>query len=226
MNTIRAFTLTALAVILAGCQTSPPLKQQECPVVEALVCPVIEVVQCPEPKVVETVITQCEAQPQIQVAKVAKVAKIAETHEYTSIGGIEWAFIEPGNVALEARIDTGAETSSIHAEDIQLIEKDGKRWVRFSLTHPETNVKIPLERRLHRRILVKQTAENVEDRRYVIRMWVTLGESRTWLDVGLSDREGFEFPLLIGRNMLMDTFVVDISQRHTLPKPVSGRGVQ
>ena len=220
MNTIRAFTLTALAVILAGCQTNPPLKQQECPVVEALVCPVYEVAQCPEPKVVETVITQCEAQPQIQVVKVA------EPQKYISIGGIEWAFIEPGNVALEARIDTGAETSSIHAEDIQLIEKDGKRWVRFSLTHPETNVKIPLERRLHRRILVKQTAGDVEDRRFVVRMWVTLGARRTWLDVSLSDREGFEFPLLLGRNMLMDNFVVDISQRHTLRKPVPGREVQ
>lgn len=220
MNTIRTFTLTALAVILAGCQTNPPLIQQECPVIEALVCPVYEVVQCPEPKVVEAVIPQCEAQPRIQVVK------IAEPQKYTSIGGIEWAFIEPGNVVLEARIDTGAETSSIHAQDIQLIEKDGKRWVRFSLTHPETNVKIPLERRLHRRILVKQTADILEDRRYVVRMWVTLGASRTWLDVSLSDREGFEFPLLLGRNMLMDAFVVDISQRHTLPKRVPGSEVQ
>ena len=220
MNTIRAFALTALAVILAGCQTTPPEKPQECPVVEAFACPVYEEVQCPEPKVVETVITQCEAQPQIQVASPA------EPQKYTSIGEIEWAFIEPGNVALEARIDTGAETSSIHAEDIQLIEKDGTRWVRFSLTHPETNVKMPLERRLHRRILVKQKVGDVEDRRYVIRMWVTLGDSRTWLDLSLSDREGFEFPLLIGRNMLMDAFVVDISQRHTLPKPVPDAELQ
>ena len=52
----------------------------------------------------------------------------------------------------------------------------------------------------------------------MIRMWVTLGDSRVWLDVSLSDREDFEFPLLIGRNMLMDNFVVDISQRHSLPK--------
>lgn len=220
MNTIRAFTLTALAVILAGCQTNPPEKQQDCPVIEASVCPVCEVAQCPEPKVVEKVTTQCEAQPQVQCAKTAAPQK------HTSIGEIEWAFVEPGNVVLEARVDTGAETSSIHAEDIQLIEKDGKRWVRFSLTHPETNVKIPLERRLHRRILVKQKVADVQDRRYVVRMWVTLGDSRIWLDVSLSDREDFEFPLLIGRNMLMDTFVVDISQRHTLPKPVPDAEVQ
>ena len=220
MNTIRALSLTALAVALAGCQTTPPVQPQVCPVIEPLVCPVYEEVKCPEPTVIETVITQCEAQPKIQVES------IAEPQKYTSIGEIEWAFIEPGNVALEARIDTGAETSSIHAEDIQLIEKDGTRWVRFSLTHPETNVKMPLERRLHRRILVKQKAGNLEDRRYVIRMWVTLGDSRTWLDVSLTDRDSFEFPLLIGRNMLMDAFVVDISQRHTLPKPVASAEAQ
>ena len=220
MNTIRAFTLTALAMILAGCQTSPPVKQQECPVIEVSACPVCEVTQCPEPQVIETVITQCEAQPQ------AQCAIIAAPQKYGNIGEIEWAFVEPGNVVLEARIDTGAETSSIHAEDIQLIEKDGKRWVRFSLTPPETNVKIPLERRLHRRILVKQKAEGEQDRRYVVRMWVTLGDSRIWLDVSLSDRDDFEFPLLIGRNMLMDNFIVDISERHTLPKPVPDAEVQ
>ena len=122
---------------------------------------------------------------------------------------------------LEARIDTGAETSSIHAEDIQLIEKDGKRWIRFNLENPQTGAMIPLERRLHRRILVKTKAEGVTDRRYVVRMWVTLGQTRVWLDVSLSDRDDFEFPLLIGRNMLVDHFSVDVSKHHTLTKPTT-----
>ncbi len=220
MTTIRAFTLTALAVILVGCQTGPPEKQQDCPAIDTSACPVCAVAQCPEPKVLDKVATECETPPQAQCVSTVAPPK------YQSIGEIEWAFVEPGNVVLEARVDTGAETSSIHAEDIQLIEKDGKRWVRFSLMHPETNVKIPLERRLHRRILVKQKIGDVQDRRYVIRMWVTLGGSRVWLDVSLSDREDFEFPLLIGRNMLMDNFVVDISQRHSLPKPSPDAEVQ
>lgn len=127
--------------------------------------------------------------------------------------------MEPGDVVLEARIDTGAETSSIHAENIQLLEKDGARWVRFSLQAPDSDEEIQLERRLHRRILVKQKGGDDYDRRYVVRMWITLGDTRTWLDVSLSDRDDFEFPLLIGRNMLMDAFAVDVSQHHTLPKP-------
>jgi hypothetical protein len=128
--------------------------------------------------------------------------------------------VEPGDIILEARIDTGAETSSIHAENIQLIEKDGKRWVRFNLSNPQTGAAIPLERRLHRRILVKQKTGSGNDRRYVVRMWLTLGDTRTWVDVSLSDRDDFDFPLLIGRNMLMDNFSVDVSGHHTLPKPV------
>ena len=207
-NTVTAVTL----ILLMGCQTSPSVTTtdtRDCPAMEAVSCPVCEEAQCPEPEVPEKVITQCEPTPASQCEPA-----------YPVVGEKEWALVEPGNLVLEARIDTGAETSSIHAEDIQLIEKDGKRWVRFNLPDPKTNTMIPLERRLHRRILVKQQAEEVEDRRYVVRMWVTLGETRTWLDVSLSDRTDFEFPLLIGRNMLMDAFVVDVSRHHSLPVPV------
>lgn len=214
MTTRRYFTLTALWIALAGCQTTPTAPEQECPVVQATVCPVCEVIQCPTPSVVEKAAAQCDP----IVPPKCELPPVEEKHQ--TIGEKEWAYVEPGGVVLEARIDTGAETSSIHAEDIQLIEKDGKRWVRFSLTDPKTNAKIPLERRLHRRIRVKQKNEETQDRRYVVRMWVTMGDSRTWLDLSLSDREDFEFPLLIGRNMLMDDFVVDISKHHTLTKPI------
>ena len=215
---MRYFALTALSLTLAGCQTAPPLAQPECPVIEKFSCPACEVQQCPEPAAVDEVITACEPVPQVQ----CETTSVEEKNE--TIGEVEWAYVEPGDLALEARIDTGAATSSIHAEDIRLVEKDGKRWVQFSLTDPTTNDKISLERRLHRRILVKQKGEDVEDRRYVVRMWITLGNNRTWIDVSLSDRDDYEFPLLLGRNMLMDHFVVDVSKHHTMPKPTPESG--
>ncbi|MFT5710738.1 MAG: hypothetical protein ACI8QT_001437 [Halioglobus sp.] len=210
---MRYFVLAALSLTLAGCQTSPPLVVPDCPVIESVSCPACEVQQCPTPAVVDKVITACEPVPPVQCETASAEQK------YETIGEVEWAFVEPGELTLEARIDTGAETSSIHAEDIRLLEKDGKRWVQFALTDPTTKAKISLERRLHRRILVKQKASDVQDRRYVVRMWVTLGNNRTWLDVSLSDRDDFEFPLLLGRNVLMDNFVVDVSKHHTIPKP-------
>ena len=209
MPVTRIALVAALLFSAVGCQTSPTVtetKTQDCPA--PVPCPVCEVQQCPQPEAVEKTATEQRPLSSSQPAPT-----------YPVIGEKEWALVEPGNVVLEARIDTGAETSSLHAEDIQLIEKDGKRWIRFNLPDPKTKTNIPLERRLHRRILVKQQTGDVEDRRYVVRMWVTLGDTRTWLDVSLTDREDFDQALLIGRNMLMDAFVVDISRRHTLPIP-------
>jgi hypothetical protein len=131
------------------------------------------------------------------------------------IGAIEWAKVEPSGLLFESRIDTGADTTSIHAENIQLIEKDGKRYVRFVLTDPGTGETLQQEVRLRRRVLIKQN-DGPRERRYVVRMWVTLGKTKSRIDVNLSDRSDFEYPLLIGRNFLTDSMIVDVSRHHTL----------
>jgi hypothetical protein len=133
------------------------------------------------------------------------------------IGAVEWVTVEPGNVQMEARIDTGAETTSVHAEDIQLVEKDGKRYVQFTLLDPASGEQVTLEERLRRKVLIKQSAGDPE-RRYVVRMWLTLGETRSRVDVTLSDRDFLDYPLLIGRNFLVDTMIVDVSQQYLLPR--------
>jgi hypothetical protein len=71
--------------------------------------------------------------------------------------------------------------------------------------------------RLRRRVLIKQT-DGHYDRRYVVRMWVTLGETRSRIDVNLTNRTNFEYPMLIGRNFLTDSLIVDVSRHHTLDK--------
>jgi hypothetical protein len=114
---------------------------------------------------------------------------------------------------MPARIDTGAATTTIHAEDIELVEKDGKRWVHFSLIDPDTNEKVQVEQRLHRKVVMKQS-DGGEQRRYVVRMWISLGETRSLVDVTLTDRENMEYPLLIGRNLLVDTVIVDVSRKN------------
>jgi hypothetical protein len=129
------------------------------------------------------------------------------------VGAVEQVLVEPAGLLLAARIDTGAETTSIHAEDIQLLEKDGKRYVRFALID-EDGQKLVQELRLRRRVLIKQHGGEPE-RRYVVEMWVTLGGIRSRIDVNLSDREDFEYPLLVGRNFLVDTVIVDVSRHYT-----------
>jgi hypothetical protein len=131
------------------------------------------------------------------------------------VGAVEMVRIEPADLMLEARIDTGAETTSIHAEDIQLVENDGRRYVRFMLIDGANGEQVQQELRLRRRVLIKQSY-GPDERRYVVRMWLTLGDTRSRVDVNLSDRTNFEYPLLIGRNFLTDSLIVDVSRHHAL----------
>ncbi|WP_461482741.1 ATP-dependent zinc protease family protein, partial [Porticoccus sp.] len=131
------------------------------------------------------------------------------------IGEVENVAVDPPGVTLEARIDTGAASSSMHAENIQMVERDGSRYVRFSVLNPETNELMEVERKLHRKVLIKQQTGEYE-RRYVVKLWLSLGGIKEQVDVTLTDRSDFEYPLLVGRNLLTDTAIVDVSRKHTL----------
>ena len=177
-------------------------------------CPAPEIAelpapQCPAPQIIERIVTKTVP------AELPPIATTAGKLHLPIIGAIEWAKVEPSGLLFESRIDTGADTTSIHAENIQLIEKDGKRYVRFILIDPGTGETLQQEVRLRRRVLIKQN-EGPRERRYVVRMWVTLGKVKSRVDVNLSDRSDFEYPLLIGRNFLTDSMIVDVSRHHTL----------
>lgn len=212
-----ASSLSILALsLLAGCSVFQSGKAPtQCPVApEPPPCPVCaspEQLQCPEPQVIEKIVTV--PAPAAEPATATTAGKM----HLPIIGAVEWVTVEPGGIRMEARIDTGAETSSIHAENIQLEEKDGKRYVSFSLLDPASGEKVAIEQRLRRKVLIRQS-EGEPERRYVVRMWLTLGEARTRVDVTLTDRQFLDYPLLVGRNFLIDTMIVDVSQQHLLAK--------
>lgn len=190
-----------MPVMLVTACTSVEPEPAVCPSAPEVVCPICPPVQqCPAP------VPRTPSPPVVQKAGELQLP---------IIGAIEWASIEPGELRMEARIDTGADTTSIHAENIRLLERDGKRYVRFDLENPDSAEPVAMELRLRRRVLIKQHNDEPE-RRYVVRMWITLGDLRARVDVNLTDREVFEYPLLIGRNFLTDNVIVDVSQHHLL----------
>lgn len=123
---------------------------------------------------------------------------------------------EPGFV-MRARIDTGAATSSLDARDIQIFERDGDNWVRFTILDPDTSEPLVLERPRSRRVRILQAAAEEPERRPVVELRVTLGSVSQTAEFTLADRSGLEFPMLIGRNILRDLMVVDVSKRDAAP---------
>jgi hypothetical protein len=206
-------SLLLSTVLLSGCSFLLPQQgdRVSCPAPEIVDLPVgvpAEKLQCPEPRVVEKLVTK------IVTPELPPMATTAGKMHLPIVGAVEMVRVEPADLMLEARIDTGAETTSIHAEDIQLVEKDGRRYVRFALLDRSSGQRVQQELRLRRRVLIKQSY-GPDERRYVVRMWLTLGNTRSRIDVNLSDRANFEYPLLVGRNFLTDSLIVDVSRHHT-----------
>ena len=135
------------------------------------------------------------------------------------VGQVEWLWIESVNRVYEARIDTGATTSSISALDITPFEKDGKRWVRFRLTPDDSDDSFEIEAPLVRYVRIRQASTDTLDRRPVAALTVKLGKMTEVAEFTLTDRTQMSYPILLGREFLRDVAVVDVAKKNIQVKP-------
>jgi hypothetical protein len=128
------------------------------------------------------------------------------------VGAVEKVRISPPGLIFKALMDTGAEVSSIDARNIERFERDGQRWVRFDLLHPETGEMIPIEQKIERKTRILQSISDEYERRLVVELSFTLGDISQVAEFTLADRSHLSYPVLIGRNILKDVMVVDVSR--------------
>ena len=134
------------------------------------------------------------------------------------IGGLEWIYMDPPKQHFRARVDSGAETSSLSARDIVEFERDGEDWVRFVFEHDNANDPVELELPIVREALIRQASSDGLDRRVVVEIDLRLGERLQRTEFTLTDRRRMSYPVLLGRAFLMDLYVVDVSQSYTHPR--------
>ncbi|SFD74789.1 Uncharacterized conserved protein [Thiohalospira halophila DSM 15071] len=144
------------------------------------------------------------------------------------LGRREWARFPSLEVALEARVDTGASTSSLSATDITPFERDGEDWVRFRIArgedhaiHPETEPGA-IERPVARTVTIIQAAG--EEERYVVTLPMELGPITERVEFTLNNRTDLSTPLLLGRRFFMDIALVDVGRKHIHGGPPDFQG--
>ena len=138
--------------------------------------------------------------------------------ELTLLGYVEEVSIQPNKLTLKARVDTGAGISSLNAQDITAFERDGAPWVHFLVKDTKSNETLAeLEYPVKRYATIKQLSGK-NQRRPVITIPLKLGKIEEQVEVTLSDRSGYLYPVLIGRNFLRDRAIVDVSQKY-IAKP-------
>jgi hypothetical protein len=133
------------------------------------------------------------------------------------VGQREQVWLQDLQLTLPARIDTGAETASLDARNIELFERNSRRWVRFEIVHPQSNEPIELELKLERMALIIQSNTTEPERRPVIKLGLTVGHISQSAEFTLSNRGHLDYQVLIGRNILQDVMVVDVSQQNIAP---------
>ena len=131
------------------------------------------------------------------------------------VGWAEMAVVHPGNLKIRAKIDTGAKTSSLNCECQEIYDNDGEQWVRFSVKGHDGTL-LWLERKVHRFAKIKRHFGGVQERP-VIMLGICLGGVYRVTEVNVIDRSRLDFPLLIGRQFLDETFLVDSSTQYINP---------
>lgn len=129
-------------------------------------------------------------------------------------GWIEEVRICPDAIRLDAKLDTGAKSASIHADNISKFTRDGEEWVQFDVTDHDGNPRT-FKRKIQRTVFIKRHKQEPA-KRPVILMGICLGNYFKVTEVNLADRSNYRYPVLIGRKFLADRFVIDSSSKHVL----------
>jgi hypothetical protein len=146
---------------------------------------------------------------------------VAAPHPTIVAGWREWVTLPDAGVEwIKAKLDTGARSSSVHAFDVQELQRDGRAWVRFSIRPWQRSEEDAVQHEcpVHDRRLVRSSSGHAEERYVVLMDLRLLGETVT-AEVTLSSRDEMGFRMLVGREALRQGFLVDSGRSYLGGRP-------
>jgi hypothetical protein len=119
-------------------------------------------------------------------------------------------------IDIKAKIDTGAKTSALHADDIEFITIKGKKFVRFSIETEDGKKKHIEARFLDEREIKSSTGQKTI--RPVVKTTIRMGKSEFEIEITLINRDLMGFKMLIGREALNGRFLINPARSYLLKK--------
>lgn len=148
---------------------------------------------------------------------------MAEPKDLMILGWVENAVLSDPGMELKAKLDTGAETSSLDARIVKKFRKSGKRWVRFAVYDRENGEETVFVRERIRTVGIVQHDGTRQTRPVVIVSICVAGQTLD-TEVSLIDRSEFNYQLLLGRNALASFALVDPGNTFLAPDDCSTAG--
>jgi hypothetical protein len=115
-----------------------------------------------------------------------------------------------GLTNIHAKIDTGAYTSSLHCSRAEVI--NGKlEFILLDEEHPEfTGMPFTVEAFTEREI---KNSFGVAEKRFVIETSIKIFGEEIMTEFSLSDRDALRFPILLGRKVLRERYLIDVTKK-------------
>ena len=116
---------------------------------------------------------------------------------------------------LDAKIDTGADSSSIHCDEV-IVEGDMVTFLLHDEVHSAYHGKkitLPIAKRSR----VKSSNGKSEERIF-IKTSIKLGCKTYDAEISLSNRENMKYPMLVGRRFMSQRYLVDVSHKYITKK--------
>ncbi|HRD69306.1 MAG: RimK/LysX family protein [Legionella sp.] len=125
-------------------------------------------------------------------------------------GYVEKATLLDKNLTLSAKLDTGAKSASLNATNITEIEVKGVPYIRFTVPTKEGDITFESEYIGKVQIKVRAqeghpgAAKPTPIKRPVVLLNLKLGDKVRAVQVNLTNRKRFIYPLLLGRDAIID----------------------
>ena len=138
-----------------------------------------------------------------------------------TIGWREWVSLpDLGVKEIKAKVDTGADNSSLHAFNLERFEEDGRRMVRFDI-HPHQRKRKPSVSCVAEVVgerMVKNPGGRAERRPVIRTTLIVAGEEFEAL-INLTTRDEMTFRMLLGRRTVRQNFIVDPGRSFLWERP-------
>jgi hypothetical protein len=116
-----------------------------------------------------------------------------------------------GLTNIHAKVDTGAYTCSLHCHQAEVVNGN-LEFILLDEEHPEfTGMKFVFDQ-FQRKDIKNSFGE--KERRFVIITTIRIFEEEITAEFSLSNRGSLKFPILIGRKILRDRFLIDVKKKN------------
>jgi len=135
------------------------------------------------------------------------------------LGWREWLALPMLKVAaIRAKVDSGARSSALHVDAIELFTRDTHEWAAFTLDPDNTGAPVQCEAPVIGRRPVTDSGGHTTERVF-IRTQLLIAARRFSIEINLTSRRNMLFPMLLGRTAMAGRCLVDPAASFLLGEP-------